>query len=304
MVTTTDNLSSPNPMADLRVMAIRKSASELGFHPSKRFPWVYGIVMDWPINDQIATILSFSDGSASLYSTGTYGILGGIKHETVRQKAVRFVQLADIFADNSVAATDESCPPAHLIRFYLLTYSGVRVLEGPRNEIEEGRHPLTRLFAAGQNVLTELRRVTEPPMTSESDSTCESEGCRNSSAVEYVNCLLTAMSDGAFSSVEIFASKPLPVLEQHVGAAEHLREWVASHQFSSSDPEPREVIRWLLQIGDVRGLPILTRTGELVATHPRDDGTHATQKFLFTAGSFNRWVRVELASRNQNANEH
>jgi hypothetical protein len=296
MLTTSDSLIWPNPMADLRLRAIRTTASDLGILPTKRFPWVYGVVMDWPINDQIGTIISFCDGSASLYSTGSYGILGGIEHETVRQKAVRFVQLADIFADNSVPAEDESCPPADMIRFYLLTFSGVRVLEGPRIEIEEGRHSLARLFAAGQDVLTKLRQVSERHMSCEEDSPQEQEVSRTRSVVDYVNCLLTAMSEGAFSSVEISTSKPLPALEQHVGSAEHLRDWVASHHFSSDEPAPRDVIRWLLQIGDVKGLPVLTRTGELIATHQCDSGSQVTQKFRFTAGSFNRWVRVELVS--------
>jgi hypothetical protein len=295
MLTTSDSLTSPNPMADLRVRAIRTTAGDLGVTPTKRFPWVYGVVMDWPINDQIATIISFCDGSASLYSTGTYGILGGIEHETVRQKAIRFVQLADIFADNSVPAENESCPSAHKVRIYLLTFSGVRVLEGPRIEIEEGRHSLSRLFAAGQVVLAELRRVSERHVSSEDDPTRDSEISRARSVVDYVNCLLTAMSEGAFTFIEIYAAKPLPALEQHVCSVEHLRDWVASHHFHSNEPAARDVIRWLLQIGDVKGLPVLTRTGELVATHQRKNESQVTQKFLFTAGSFNRWVRVELA---------
>ena len=55
-----------------------------GGKPTEAFPRVYGILMDWPISGQTATVFSTSSGAASLYTTSTFGIIGGEGHESVR----------------------------------------------------------------------------------------------------------------------------------------------------------------------------------------------------------------------------
>jgi hypothetical protein len=68
---------------ELRMMVLTSSLEKTGEKPTKEFPRIYGILMDWPINQQTATILSTSTGAASLYTTSTFGIIGGEGHETV-----------------------------------------------------------------------------------------------------------------------------------------------------------------------------------------------------------------------------
>ena len=53
-----------------------------GEKPTKEFPRVYGILMDWPVGEQTATVFSSSSGAASLYTTSTFGIIGGEGHES------------------------------------------------------------------------------------------------------------------------------------------------------------------------------------------------------------------------------
>ncbi len=55
---------------------------------------VSAVVMDWPLGGQTITVLSSSNGDASLYTTATFGIIGGIGHEQVRRAAVAFVGCA------------------------------------------------------------------------------------------------------------------------------------------------------------------------------------------------------------------
>jgi hypothetical protein len=45
--------------------------------------------------------------------------------------------------------------------YYLLTYDGVRQIIGNKAAIERGSDPTRSLFAAAQDVLTELRLITE-----------------------------------------------------------------------------------------------------------------------------------------------
>src|SRR5947208_16778437 len=77
---------------------------------------------------QTATVFSSSTGAASLYTTSTFGIIGGEGHETVRTAAIRFIRAADRLFDSATPTTEYPYPAADRVRFYLLTFEGVRVL--------------------------------------------------------------------------------------------------------------------------------------------------------------------------------
>jgi hypothetical protein len=51
----------------LRQMMLTTPPAKTGEKPTKEFPRVYGILMDWPIGDQTATVFASSTGAASLY---------------------------------------------------------------------------------------------------------------------------------------------------------------------------------------------------------------------------------------------
>ncbi len=129
--------------------------------PTLEFPRIYAVLMDWPIDDEIATVFSAAPGAASLYSTSTFGIIGGEGHESVRDAAKTFVRAADRFYDASVETTQYPYPAAGRVRFYFLTFEGVRVTEAELASIENGTSAYSELFELGQAVLTQLRIVSE-----------------------------------------------------------------------------------------------------------------------------------------------
>src|SRR5882672_1655001 len=49
----------------LRQMMLAMPPEKAGQKPTPDFPRVYGVLMDWPIGEQIATIFSSSTGAAS-----------------------------------------------------------------------------------------------------------------------------------------------------------------------------------------------------------------------------------------------
>jgi hypothetical protein len=146
---------------ELRKMALTKSAREFGFQPTKAFPRIYGILMDWPLGEQTATIVSMCDGTASLYTTSTFGIIGGIGHESVRAAALRFVTAAEKHHDDATAAVNYPYPKTGRVRFYLLSFDGVRVIEVDEAALKSGKGACSDLWTEGQRVLTELRLVTQ-----------------------------------------------------------------------------------------------------------------------------------------------
>jgi hypothetical protein len=146
---------------ELRLMMLRMPPQDLGVSPTKQFPRVYGVLMDWPIGVQTATIFSTSTGSASLYTTSTFGIIGGEGQASVRTASATFVKAADRFYDVAAPISEYPYPAVDKIRFYLLTFHGVRVIETDMVSVTRGAGPYAELFGLGQAVMTELRISTE-----------------------------------------------------------------------------------------------------------------------------------------------
>jgi hypothetical protein len=116
--------------------------------------------MDWPLGQQIITVLSSSGGDASLYTTSTFGIIGGIGHEKVRKAAVAFVGCAQHFLSITQPTSTYPYPDSQSLFFYMVTPSGVRTVSFPYSAIEQPDSPARALYAYGQQVVTELRLIT------------------------------------------------------------------------------------------------------------------------------------------------
>jgi len=153
--------SKESPGVGLRRMVLTTQPSKLGFAADNDFPTVYGVLTEWDIDGVTATIMSMRDGTASLYTTSTFGIIGGQGHDSVRPAAARYVKAAEHFTKSSKPVTEFAYPKSGQVFYYLLTYSGVRLVIGNEAAIERGSDATRPLFAAAQDVLTELRLTTE-----------------------------------------------------------------------------------------------------------------------------------------------
>src|SRR6185436_8472038 len=145
----------------LRQMVLTTPPESMDQRPTTDCPRVYGVLMDWPIGDQVATIFSSSTGEASLYTTSTFGIIGGEGHEAVRAAAIAFVRAADRLFDASTPTEVFPYPEAGRLRFYLLTFSGVRVVDTDTASVANERGVYAEFFSLGQEVLTHLRLIVE-----------------------------------------------------------------------------------------------------------------------------------------------
>ena len=149
-------------MKGLRSMMLATPASKAGIQPSQTFPKVFGIVMDMSVSGgHTATVVSMCDGNASLYTTSTFGVLGGIGHESVRIASTNFVTEAQSHFDAATPTTDFPYPASEHVRFYLLGFDGVRVIDAEIVSVQERADPRFAMWTAGQRVLTELRLLTE-----------------------------------------------------------------------------------------------------------------------------------------------
>jgi len=158
----TSSPSSPESAGvGLRQMVLTATADDLGFAPDADYPVVFGVLIDVPPADQVATILALRDGTASLYTTADFEILGGQAHESVRRAGEICVKTAGGHVRSGEVVAEYPYPSGGQVFYYLLTYDGVRRLVGDEPALGQGTDPTLELFSAAQDVLTELRSVTE-----------------------------------------------------------------------------------------------------------------------------------------------
>src|SRR5262245_36786224 len=76
-------------MRDMRIMQLATPPAE---KPTPEFPHACAVIMDWPIPAGTVTVVSRTTGDASVYTDGSFGIFGGIGHESVRRAATNCVR--------------------------------------------------------------------------------------------------------------------------------------------------------------------------------------------------------------------
>jgi hypothetical protein len=153
--------TSADLMREIRLKILTSPSSELGQKPTLEYPHVYGMLMDWPIEEATVSVMASSVGDASIYTTGTFGVMGGIQHETVRDVAKSFVKLGEKHYDEAKPTKDFGYPQNGRVRFYLICYGDVRFIEADTESLTHGKGRCSDLFTAGQRVLTELRQIVD-----------------------------------------------------------------------------------------------------------------------------------------------
>lgn len=159
-----ESSSSPSDSlgAHLRNMALTTPVEALGFSADAEYPEVYGVLVDWPIDKKtVASILAMRNGTSSLYTTTSFGVIGGEMHASTRQAAERCVRVAADCLASSEHVADYPLPAKGRVHFYLLTYNGVRLCTSAEAGLVRGADPLGVLFNAAQVLMAQLRRQTQ-----------------------------------------------------------------------------------------------------------------------------------------------
>ena len=107
------------------------------------------------------TLIALSDGTTSLYFSNGGGVIGGQGHEAVRHANAAFLNQANHSLQDLKRCEIFPIPePAHTV-FYVLTDSGILTGGALENDLGYDRHPLSTLFHAGHEAITQLRLVAE-----------------------------------------------------------------------------------------------------------------------------------------------
>jgi hypothetical protein len=151
-------------MRELRIKVLTTPASALGIAPTKEYPRVFAVLMDWPLGTNTVSVFSACRGDASLYTTSTFGVIGGIAHETVRAAAKKFVQTAEIHHDDAKLTDEYPYPKPGHVYFYLICFDGVRLIDAGEFSLRDKESKYYDLYSAGQQAITELREIAEEPV--------------------------------------------------------------------------------------------------------------------------------------------
>jgi hypothetical protein len=157
---TADSQAKPNEAEakQLRDKLLKSSPQEMGLSKQHAEAKVWGAAMEVAFPEGVATIVSLRDGSASLYSSTGFTVLG---RYSIAQEARRFVVLGEKHLGSMQPTETFPYPKVGQIKFYVLTRDGVYSSEADEKELDGGQHALSPLFVAGNGVLSGLRIAAE-----------------------------------------------------------------------------------------------------------------------------------------------
>jgi len=143
-----------NPFDGLRSQALRTADPGGGSGGQ-----VYGGLLDWNLGSGLATLFVLSDGTASLYLSGSGGVLGGQSHLAVRDAGRRFLATLEQLLPRMGPDPTGQKPPDGMTDLRALTPRGRYVARVATELLGRGQHPMAAGFHAAQAVIAELRKV-------------------------------------------------------------------------------------------------------------------------------------------------
>jgi hypothetical protein len=149
----------------LRNQVFQRSRNQIGIPPTAAPTMPWGVVMDWGLSENTATVLALSDGSASVYFSNGGGFIGGQSHETVQKAAKRAVEISAEVQPLMRATTEYPLPKRGEVIFYVLTDAGVFSATAPEQDLRTHRNPFSKLGDAAQEVISAYRLIQEKQPT-------------------------------------------------------------------------------------------------------------------------------------------
>lgn len=149
----TDKKSPAEIYAGLRNLVFGRRAPDAGPQGLR------AVLMDVAMANGVATIVAFWDGTVSLYTSKGGGMLGLGGYPGPRQAGTRLIEFAPEFIKSCTATDAYPLPTAGMTRFYLVGADLVVTAEANSQDLAQGRHELSPLFAKCNELLTEVTKV-------------------------------------------------------------------------------------------------------------------------------------------------
>jgi len=150
-----------NPYKDLRNLALNATAEQLQLKLSDNKVEIYGVIMDWDLEEGTATLISFSTGDASLYLSSGGGYIGSGGYDNVKTAINSLIAISEKHLNKATLSETTELPEKNGLTFYFLTNKGkYRATEKMAN-IENESSSWLDLFNEVNKLITEIRVVSE-----------------------------------------------------------------------------------------------------------------------------------------------
>ena len=146
----------------LRTMVFEVDPATIQVSPGRHLRPAWCALLEFGLSQGTATLVAIADGTVSFYTSSGSGVIGAGEHEAVRAAADRFLEEA---SDASVflraVADVPNTPAPGNVGIHVRTFDATLSAELPEVTLQRGRHELAPYYAAGQDLLTEVRLLSE-----------------------------------------------------------------------------------------------------------------------------------------------
>ncbi|MGB2756596.1 MAG: ankyrin repeat domain-containing protein [Acidimicrobiia bacterium] len=154
-----DPAAGAEVFSGLRARALELEPSTVGLAPTEELPRVFGVVMDMALDNGVATLVAFADGTTSLYTSTGGGVIGAGGHDNVVTATRRLLLVAEARLDDLVQDADLSVPGPGLVALTVLTYTGRSRAIATGDDFARGAHAASDVFNSAQEVLHQVHVV-------------------------------------------------------------------------------------------------------------------------------------------------
>jgi len=146
---------------DLRSMALTVDLATLQTPAGEPWGGAGVAMMEIAMDGAVASIVAIADGTVSMYTSTGGGVIGAGEHAAVRAEAKRFRTVVADSRNLLSRTTEFPLPVPGEVRFQARIGDGGFSGAAPESALRSGRHPLSTVYAAGQDLLTEIRLASE-----------------------------------------------------------------------------------------------------------------------------------------------
>jgi hypothetical protein len=152
--------ANPEIFQELRSIALGVDLATFAVEDGRPWSGAAVALMELNVSGTVATIVATADGGVSMYLGSGGGVIGAGEHAAVQPAAERFRNVAADSRGLLGGADGFPLPEPGQVRFHARTADGDYSGAADETALRAGRHPLSPLYAAGQDLLTEIRLST------------------------------------------------------------------------------------------------------------------------------------------------
>jgi hypothetical protein len=144
----------------LRQLALSTKPGAMGVNAIEDQPAAYGVLLDMARENGTATLVGWSSGEASLYTSTGGGVLGtGLSSQAVRDAACAWVRSAQEHLSAFEPTTSFPTPTAvGTISLYVLTTNGIVAAYGAEADMSARTHRMSAVWVGAQVLIDRMRR--------------------------------------------------------------------------------------------------------------------------------------------------